>query len=52
MRNYIKQWNYNDEMEKEYAKEMDVDEDINVEEGKEVGSILNDVDTWFAWAVR
>ncbi|RWR85031.1 putative nuclease HARBI1 [Cinnamomum micranthum f. kanehirae] len=48
MHNYIKQWNYNDDMEEEHAQEMDVDEDMNFEEGPEVGSVSSDADTRFA----
>ena len=52
MHNYIKRWNYNDEMEEEHAQDMDVDEDMNVEEGMKVGSVSSDADTWFAWELR
>ena len=35
-------------MEEEHAQGMDVDEDINVEEEMEVGSVSSDADTRFA----
>ena len=34
--------------DKELAQEMDVDEDINIEDGTEVGSVSSDADTRFA----
>ena len=52
MHNYIKRWNYNDEMEEEHAEEMDVDEDMNIEDGTEVGSVSSDADTRFACELR
>ncbi|RWR90741.1 putative nuclease HARBI1 [Cinnamomum micranthum f. kanehirae] len=45
MYNYIKQWNYNDELEEGSVLEMDVDENINVKEDTEVGSVPSDVNT-------
>ncbi|RWR90744.1 putative nuclease HARBI1 [Cinnamomum micranthum f. kanehirae] len=52
MYNYIKQWNYNDELEEGSVLEMDVDENINVEEDTEVGSVPSDANTRFACALR
>ncbi|RWR96010.1 putative nuclease HARBI1 [Cinnamomum micranthum f. kanehirae] len=52
MHNYIKQWNYNDELEEGSVLEMDVDENINVEEDTEVGSVPSDANTRFACALR
>ena len=52
MHNYIKQWDYNDELEEVLVLEMDVDENINVEEDREVGSVPSDANTRFACALR
>jgi len=43
--NYIKQWNCIDEMDEEDAQEMGVDEDMEAEEGGEVGSGSSDADS-------
>ena len=52
MHNYIKQWNYIDEMDEEDAQEMGVDEDMEAEEGGEVGSGSSDADSQFAHELR
>ena len=52
MHNYIKQWNYIDEIEEEHAQEMGVDKDMEAEEGGEVGSGSSDADSRFAYELR
>ena len=52
MNNYITQWNYNDELEEEHVLEMDVDENINVEQNREVGSVPSDANNRFACALQ